>query len=168
MEQIFFWSLGIGMVAAALAVVTLRNPVTNAVCLVVALVLQAALFITLEATFLAAVQVIVYAGAVMVLFLFVIMLLEVKVEEKRPIQWPKVIGVGAVVFVAVAGIPKVVESFPASRQTLQWGQGKVPGGAQELGLLLFSNYGPLFLITGVLLLVATVGVVVLCRRDPQL
>lgn len=165
MEQIFFWSLAIGLVVSALAVVTLRNPVTNAVCLVVTLVLQAALFVTLEATFLAAVQVIVYAGAVMVLFLFVIMLLEVKEEEKRPIQWAKVGGVGAVVFLALAGLPQLVEDFPSSKQALHWGQGKMPGGARELGLLLFTSYGPLFLITGVLLLVATIGVVVLCRRD---
>ena len=77
MEPFFFWILAGGLLLSALAVVALRNPVTNAVCLVAALVFQAALFITLEATFLASVQVIVYAGAVMVLFLFVIMLLDV-------------------------------------------------------------------------------------------
>ena len=77
MEQFFFWSLAACLLLAATAAVTLRNPVSNAVALVAALVFQAALFVSLEATFLAAVQVIVYAGAVMVLFLFVIMLLDV-------------------------------------------------------------------------------------------
>ncbi|MCX6935948.1 MAG: NADH-quinone oxidoreductase subunit J [Verrucomicrobia bacterium] len=167
MEQIFFWILAAGLLVFATAVVTLRNPVTNAVCLVVALVFQAALFVTLEATFLAAVQVIVYAGAVMVLFLFVIMLLDVRVEARGPIQWPKVVGVGVVTLAAVAGIPKMVASFPASQTALHWGQGTVTGTARDLGMLLFTSYAPLFLATGVLLLVATVGVVVLCRRDPE-
>jgi NADH-quinone oxidoreductase subunit J len=166
MEQIFFWSLAIGLLTAATAVVVLRNPVSSAVCLVVALVFQAALFVTLEANFLAAVQVIVYAGAVMVLFLFVIMLLDVKEEARRPMVWSKVVAVGAGVVVAILGIPRLATSFPASQKTLVWGQGKTSGAAQDLGTLLFASYAPLFLLTGVLLLVATIGVVVLCRRDP--
>ena len=167
MEQIFFWSLAVGLLAAATAVATLRNPVTNAVCLVLALVLQAALFITLEATFLAAVQVIVYAGAVMVLFLFVIMLLDVKAEARRPVPWAKAgaVLVGAVA--VVAGVPKLVATFPAAREPLRWSSHAMPFGAKELGTLLFTSYAPLFLTTGVLLLVATIGVVVLCRRDPN-
>ncbi len=165
MEQIFFWSLAVGLLAAATAVVTLRNPVTNAVCLVLALVFQAALFVTLEATFLAAVQVIVYAGAVMVLFLFVIMLLDVKVEARRPIPWPKVSAVGVGLVAVIAGIPKLVAAFPAARDPLRWSAEATPFGAKELGTLLFTSYAPLFLATGVLLLVATIGVVVLCRRD---
>ena len=167
MEQIFFWSLAIGLLTAATAVVVLRNPVSNAVCLVVGLVFQAALFVTLEANFLAAVQVIVYAGAVMVLFLFVIMLLDVKEEARRPLVWSKVLGVIAGVVLAVLGVPRLVASFPNAQKTLEWGQGKTPGAAQDLGTLLFTSYAPLFLATGVLLLVATVGVVVLCRRDSE-
>jgi NADH-quinone oxidoreductase subunit J len=166
MEQIFFWSLAVGLLAAATAVVTLRNPVTNAVCLVLALVFQAALFVTLEATFLAAVQVIVYAGAVMVLFLFVIMLLDVKVEARRPIPWSKVAVVGVGLTAVIAGIPKLIAAFPTAREPLRWSVEAKPFGAKELGTLLFTSYAPLFLLTGVLLLVATIGVVVLCRRDP--
>jgi len=166
MEQIFFWSLAIGLLTAATAVVILRNPVSNAVCLVVGLVFQAALFVTLEANFLAAVQVIVYAGAVMVLFLFVIMLLDVKEEARRPMVWSKVVGVTVGVGVAVLGLPRLVASFPDSQKILVWGEGKNLGTAQDLGTLLFTSYAPLFLATGVLLLVATIGVVVLCRRDP--
>lgn len=166
MEQFFFWSLAVGLMAAATAVVTLRNPVTNAVCLVVALVFQAALFVTLEATFLAAVQVIVYAGAVMVLFLFVIMLMDVRVEARRPVPWPKAAAVLVGAVAVVAGVPKLVAAFPAAREPLRWSAQSTPFGAKELGSLLFTSYAPLFLVTGVLLLVATIGVVVLCRRDP--
>ena len=167
MEPLFFWILAVGLVVSASALVAFRNPVTNAVCLVVALVIQAALFITLEAFFLAAVQVIVYAGAVMVLFLFVIMLLDVKEEARRTPPWVKIVGVLGVGGVAVLGLTKIVPLFPFTHKTLHWGQGKGGGSAAELGKLLFTSYSPLFLATGVLLLVATVGVVVLCRKDPE-
>ena len=167
MEQFFFWSLAAGLLLAATAAVTLRNPVSNAVALVAALVFQAALFVTLEATFLAAVQVIVYAGAVMVLFLFVIMLLDVKAEARRPIPWSKVLAVLAGGAAVVVGVARLVAAFPAAREPLHWSAKAAPFGARELGTLLFSSYAPLFLTTGVLLLVATIGVVVLCRRDPE-
>jgi len=167
MEQLFFWILAAGLLISAVTVVAVRNPVTSAVCLVSALVFQAALFITLEATFLAAVQVIVYAGAVMVLFLFVIMLLDVRVEVLGKFSWPKIAGVGLVLVLALVGLPKLSSAFPFAGEVLHWGRAKVPGTAQDLGHLLFSAYGPLFLTTGLLLLVATVGVVVLCRRDTE-
>ncbi len=167
MEAVSFWILASGLLISATALVAFRNPVTNAVCLVVALVMQAALFITLEAFFLAAVQVIVYAGAVMVLFLFVIMLLDVKEEARRKASWAKVVAVVAVGGGAVFGATKIATLFPFAEKTLHWGEGKGGGSAAELGKLLFTSYSPLFLATGVLLLVATVGVVVLCRRDPQ-
>ena len=168
MEAFFFWFFAGGLLLSALAVVALRNPVTNAVCLVAALVFQAALFITLEAPFLAAVQVIVYAGAVMVLFLFVIMLLDVRLEAHGKVPWVKVGGVVLVFGLALAKLPLLVAAFPFSDKELHWGQAKISGSAQELGHLLFTSYAPLFLATGVLLLVATVGVVVLCRRDSHL
>ncbi len=167
MEPLFFWILAVGLVVSASALVAFRNPVTNAVCLVVALVIQAALFITLEAFFLAAVQVIVYAGAVMVLFLFVIMLLDVKEEARRTPPWVKIVGVLSVGGVAILGLTKIIPLFPFTQKTLHWGQVKGGGSAAELGKLLFTSYSPLFLATGVLLLVATVGVVVLCRKDPE-
>jgi len=167
MEAVSFWILASGLLISATALVAFRNPVTNAVCLVVALVMQAALFITLEAFFLAAVQVIVYAGAVMVLFLFVIMLLDVKEEARRKASWAKVVAVVGVGGGAVFGATKIATLFPFAEKTLHWGEGKGGGSAAELGNLLFTSYSPLFLATGVLLLVATVGVVVLCRRDPQ-
>ena len=165
MEAVSFWILASGLLISATALVAFRNPVTNAVCLVVALVMQAALFITLEAFFLAAVQVIVYAGAVMVLFLFVIM--DVKEEARRKTSWAKVVAVVGVGGGAVFGATKIATLFPFAEKTLHWGEGKGGGSAAELGKLLFTSYSPLFLATGVLLLVATVGVVVLCRRDPQ-
>lgn len=167
MEAIFFWVLAVGLLVSATALVAFRNPVTNAVCLVVALVMQAALFITLESFFLAAVQVIVYAGAVMVLFLFVIMLLDVREEARRRISRPLMVGVIGIGGGAVFGATKISSLFPSSDKILHWGQSGGGGWAKELGRLLFTSYSPLFLSTGVLLLVATIGVVVLCRKDPE-
>lgn len=167
MEPFFFWVLAVGLVASAIGLVVFRNPVTCAVCLVVTLVMEAALFVTLEAFFLAVVQVIVYAGAVMVLFLFVIMLLDVKEEARQSLPWAKVIWVVGIGGGAVIGVPRIASVFPGAGQALHWGEGKGGTSAAELGRLLFSSYGPLFLATGVLLLVATIGVVVLCRKDPE-
>ena len=98
---------------------------------------------------------------------FVIMLLDVRVEVLGKISWLKTVGVGLVLALALFGLPKLSSAFPSAGETLHWGHAKVPGTAQDLGHLLFSAYGPLFLTTGVLLLVATVGVVVLCRRDTE-
>ncbi len=102
----------------------------------------------------------------MVLFLFVIMLLDVKAEARRPIPWPKVTAVLLGAAAVIAGVPKLVASFPAAGEPLRWSTQSTTFGAKELGTLLFTSYAPLFLATGVLLLVATIGVVVLCRRDP--
>jgi NADH-quinone oxidoreductase subunit J len=144
-----------------------RNPVTSAMFLVMTICSMAGLFVLLHAFFLAAVQILVYAGAVMVLFLFVIMLLQLPDEEKR--QY-KVYGMVAG-FVAVGGLACILI------RTL-WGSGidkslapSVQGGTVELGQLLF-NYqlkSPGFLlpfeIVSLVLLVAMVGVILLSKKD---
>ena len=86
-EALIFWILAAASVLGAASVVICRNPVSSALSLAVTFGMLAAVFVTLGAFFLAAVQVIVYAGAVMVLFLFIIMLLDVKTESKRPLPW---------------------------------------------------------------------------------
>src|SRR5271170_7438125 len=83
MTALFFWFFSALMLGFACAVVFNRNPVASALSLVVSFVGLAALFILLDAYFLGAIQVLVYAGAVMVLFLFIIMLLDLKAEERR-------------------------------------------------------------------------------------
>ena len=98
---------------------------------------------------------------------FVIMLLDVKEEARRTPPWVKIVGVLSVGGVAILGLTKIVPLFPFTQKTLHWGLGKGGGSASELGKLLFTSYSPLFLATGVLLLVTTVGVVVLCRKDPE-
>lgn len=137
-----------------------RNPVTSAMFLVMTIASLAALFVLLQAFFLAAVQVLVYAGAVMVLFLFVIMLLDLKAEETRQIKTVGLIAglvaVGAIVLIFFKSLLQLEprENPPA-----------VQGSTANLGRLLFTQYLLPFEIVSVLLLVAMVGVILLSKRD---
>jgi NADH-quinone oxidoreductase subunit J len=138
-----------------------RNPVTSAMFLVLTIVSLAGLFVLLHAFFLAAVQVLVYAGAVMVLFLFVIMLLDVRAEERRKVKVLSVVGgLVAVGALLVIFLKSLAESPLPAQQTLTQ-----PGGTVQLGQLLFTNYLLPFEIVSVLLLVAMVGVVLLSKKD---
>src|SRR5882757_4699339 len=101
------------MLAFALGVVFMRNPVSSAMCLVVSFVGLASVFFLLDAYFIGIIQVLVYAGAVMVLFLFIIMLLDLKAERRRRINTPAFIGGGAVILCFVAILAKVIHSNPA-------------------------------------------------------
>jgi NADH-quinone oxidoreductase subunit J len=138
-----------------------RNPVTGAMFLVLTIVSLAGLFVLLHAFFLAAVQVLVYAGAVMVLFLFVIMLLDLKAEERRRAKAFAMVGgfvsVGAILGIFLCSLrhtPLAAVDSP----TLE-------GGTVRLGKLLFTQYLLPFEIVSVLLLVAMIGVVLLSKKD---
>ena len=140
-----------------------RNPVSSAMFLVLTIVSLAGLFVLLHAFFLAAVQVLVYAGAVMVLFLFVIMLLDIKAEEQRRI---KLLGVVGGVFSAAAILGIFLWSFLNSPVEVMESP-SLEGGTVALGRLLFTQYLLPFEIISVLLLVAIVGVVLLSKKDLQ-
>jgi NADH-quinone oxidoreductase subunit J len=138
-----------------------RNPVTSAMFLVLTIVSLAGLFVLLHAFFLAAVQVLVYAGAVMVLFLFVIMMLDLKAEERRKIKAFGVVG-------GVISVGAILAIFLSSLLNAPLGAANSPaleGGTVSLGKLLFTQYLLPFEIVSVLLLVAIVGVVLLSRKD---
>ena len=139
-----------------------RNPVTSAMFLVLTIISMAGLFVLLHAFFLAAVQVLVYAGAVMVLFLFVIMLLDLKEEERRKIKLLGLIA-GVISVGAILGI--FVKSLLASRVGDKFATPTIEGGTKKLGELLFSNYLLPFEIVSLLLLVAMVGVILLSKKD---
>ena len=139
-----------------------RNPVTSAMFLVLTIISMAGLFVLLHAFFLAAVQVLVYAGAVVVLFLFVIMMLDLKEEERRKV---KTVGLIA----GLASIGTIVAIFVRSLLATQPGKDlPVPtavGDTATLGKLLFTNYLLPFEIVSILLLVAMVGVILLSKKD---
>jgi len=138
-----------------------NNPVTSAMFLVLTIAALAGLFVLLHAYFLAAVQILVYAGAVMVLFLFVIMLLDLKAEEERHIRafglCAGLISVGAILYIflmkSLLKAPLVSNPAPT-----------VDGDTLSLGKLLFHQYSLPFEIVSVLLLVAMIGVVLFSKR----
>jgi len=161
-ETVFFVLAALTVVAAA-GVVVLRNPVHCAMSLVLALFLVAIHYVALQAHLVAALQIIVYAGAVMVLFLFVIMLLNLQAEER-----PSMLLVTKLMGYAATGCLALVlgrtlwprASTPASAQ--------LPadfGTTQALGRVLFREQIVAFELTSLLLLVAVVGAVVLARRE---
>jgi NADH-quinone oxidoreductase subunit J len=139
-----------------------RNPVTSAMFLVLTIVSLAGLFVLLHAFFLAAVQVLVYAGAVMVLFLFVIMLLDLNAEERRRMTTLSVAGgsvcVGAILAIFLYSLADAAPLPARSHPVLQ-------GGTMALGRELFTRYLLPFEIVSVLLLVAMVGVILLSKKD---
>lgn len=137
------------------------NPVTSAMFLVLTIASLAGLFVLLHAFFLAAVQVLVYAGAVIVLFLFVIMLLDLKAEERRKIKRIAVLAGVVSVGTILAVFLKALADFPLSREEVP----VLEGGTIPLGNLLFTRYLLPFEIVSVLLLVAMVGVVLLSKKD---
>jgi len=139
-----------------------RNPVNSAMFLVLTIGSLAGLFVLLHAFFLAAIQILVYAGAVMVLFLFVIMLLDLKVEERRRIN---LFGIVAGVVAVGAILAIFLKSLAASRPGAEAGNARGVGDIVTLGKLLFTQYLLPFEIVSVLLLVAMVGVILLSKKD---
>lgn len=173
MQDVFFYIFAFLTVLCGFLVVAnpfSRNPITSAMFLVLTIVSMAGLFVLLHAFFLAAVQILVYAGAVMVLFLFVIMLLDVKAEERRRIKMAGIVG----------GVASVAAVFAIFLQVLfedqaGWSASLKPqaleGSTLALGQLLF-NYQEKspqhllpFEIVSLLLLVSMVGVVLLSKKD---
>jgi NADH-quinone oxidoreductase subunit J len=158
--DIAFYTFSFLTLLCGVLVITNRNPVTSAMFLVLTIVFMAGLFVLLRAFFLAAVQVVVYAGAVMVLFLFVIMLLDLKEEAHRKIRKLRVLTGGIAVLAVVGVVLSVVwDSAPASATPT------LVGATAPLGRLLFTNYLLPFEILSVLLLVAMLGVILLSKKD---
>ncbi|MBI5493697.1 MAG: NADH-quinone oxidoreductase subunit J [Deltaproteobacteria bacterium] len=161
MELALFVLFGTLAVLGSLGVVLSRNPVRGALWLVGALFCLAVLFILTDAHLLAALEVLVYAGAVMVLFLFVIMLLNLREEELGPRRFTpvKALAVAGTVYLGwLMAVP-------------MWKAGRVPpaapadyGTVEGVGMLIFKNYLLPFEMTSLLLLAAVVGAVMLAKR----
>jgi NADH-quinone oxidoreductase subunit J len=139
-----------------------RNPVTSAMFLVLTIVSMAGLFVLLHAFFLAAVQVLVYAGAVMVLFVFVIMLLDLKEEERRHVKMIGLIsGVLAVACIAVI----VIMTINHSSLGVGLAAPTVDGSTRQIGERLFTRFALPFEVLSLLLLVAMMGTILLSKKD---
>ena len=154
------------MLGFGLLVIVCRNPVSSALSLVISFLGLAALFITLNAYFIGVIQILVYTGAVMVLFLFIIMLLDIKAEKRKDWNLPAIGGTVIVVFLIVSQLISVLNSFEGGRQPMsKLSTDTSSNDVQEIGLEIFTNFNFHLQVLGVLLLVATVGVVVLSRRQ---
>ena len=162
MSPLLFWLFAIMTLVFGVAVVANRNPVASALSLVVSFLGLAALFVGLDAYFIAVIQVLVYAGAVMVLFLFVIMLLDLKEEQRRRANkfgWATgIISVGAILTIFLQAIFENPAPGGVTPPALE-------GATHPLGKMLFNDYLLPFEILSVLLLVAMVGVILLSKKD---
>lgn len=167
MSALLFWIFALLMLVFAAAVILNRNPVASALSLVVSFLGLAALFMSLDAYFIGIIQVLVYAGAIMVLFLFIIMLLDLRAEKLRRINWVASAGGAGVAFVFLVQVLAVIHRFPASQKTLPIIATSTSDDVHHIGLLLFDSYNLPFQIIGIVILVATIGVVSLSRRETR-
>ncbi len=152
------------IVTAASLVVVLRNPIYSALSLLVMFFHVAGLYVTLHAEFLAAIQIIVYAGAILVLYLFVVMLLNVKREERYNQQGTVALFLG-VVLLTEAVLLAVSRSFAvATPDPGPEGAAKAVGNTESIGEVLYSTYLFPFEIASLILLVAMIGAVILSKK----
>jgi NADH-quinone oxidoreductase subunit J len=162
-ETIVFYAFGLILLASALCVITARNPVHAALFLVLSFFTASAVWLLLRAEFLAITLVLVYVGAVMVLFLFVVMMLDVNIEQLREGFWRNlpialVVG-GLMAFEMVSVLAYRVYGMPRPNdQPLSYSNTK------ELGRLIYTDYVYAFEIAAVVLLVAIIAAIALTLR----
>jgi NADH-quinone oxidoreductase subunit J len=165
MAPALFWTFSAIMLLFGAMVVIHRNPVTSALSLVVSFLALAALYISLDAFFIGVIQILVYAGAVIVLFLFIIMLLDLKVEARRRLNFTALIGGIVVIALFAAVLFDVSYSFQGGSATFPAIQHTQQGDVWFIGLTMFQQFKLPLQIIGALVVVASVGVVVLSKRE---
>jgi NADH-quinone oxidoreductase subunit J len=164
MDPLFFLLFAFITVACGVNVVLQKHPISSALSLVAVMASLAVLYLLLGAEFLAMAQMIVYAGAIMVLFVFVIMLLNAGTEATRGRSWTATIFgipaililIGALAFFMQTGMPQL--------GSVKFGDFR-GGGAYQVGYALFTEYLLPFEVTSVLILIAIVGAIVLARKE---
>ncbi|MEI6653776.1 MAG: NADH-quinone oxidoreductase subunit J [Verrucomicrobiota bacterium] len=193
MPSYLFWPFSLVMLIGGVAVIVLRNPVASALAVVTCFVGMAGLFIGLSAFFVGVIQILVYTGAVMVLFLFIIMLLDLKDEVRRakPLM-PILAGLGLVIAFAAqlitvlsrtadAQLPALDKATLAQASSTLIDSGTIAATGKIatalnagslpdvhlIGRILFTDYNLPLQILGVLLLVATVGAVTLSKKEQE-
>jgi len=161
-ELLFYLFSALTLICGLLVVVNpfTRNPVTSAMFLVLTIISMAGLFVLLNAFFLAAIQIMVYAGAVIVLFLFVIMLLDVHESERyRYNAFGLVIGL-----ISLLGLGSILIKAITTSHVGEGLEPQLEGSTKTLGVKLFTDYVLPFEIMGVLLLVGMIGVIILSKK----
>ena len=169
-EAVAFYGFAGLAIAAAFLMVIRKNPVASVLWLVLCFVGLAGLFVVLQAYFIAVIQILVYAGAIMVLFLFVVMLLDLRVEDLGKLTLPRIPIVGAVAavlfLVAMVAVVTAVEPFwdYSMSEFLAPRGAAMPDSVKAIGRPLFTDWLLPFEVTSVLLLAAIVGAVALTRK----
>ncbi|MBB4577334.1 NADH-quinone oxidoreductase subunit J [Rhizobium lentis] len=166
MDQGFFLLFATVSVITALTVVLARNPVHSALALMACFLSISAIFVLLEAPFLAVIQIFVYVGAIMVLFLFVIMMIDVREAVLQ--RFLPGGNLPALVLVVLLGVEMLVLVLWSDRFSVIESVA-IPGGDQirQLSTTLFADYLLPFEIASVILLAALVGAIVLARKEPE-
>jgi NADH-quinone oxidoreductase subunit J len=163
-----FYLFGAIAVLASLLVIAQHNPLYSVLLLIASFGALSGLYVLLDAPFVAVIQIIVYAGAIMVLFLFVVMLLNEPKEETEEARLRGLVAPGVTNIGAILALALIVELGWALTRTGRE-PGAFPGGAvtsvAAIGRQLFGEYAFGFEVTSILILVAMVGAVVLARRD---
>ena len=164
MDVILFLVFATIAVVCAINVVVQTHPISSALSLIGVMGSLAVLYLLLGAEFIAMAQVIVYAGAIMVLFVFVIMLLNAGAEPRRGRSLPaQLLGIPGFFVLLVTLSYAVLRLFPHAPQ-VKFG-GFTHGTARDVGMLLFTQYLLPFELTSVLILVAIIGAIVLARKE---
>jgi NADH-quinone oxidoreductase subunit J len=180
LESLAFYAFGAVAVTASLLVIGQRNTFYSVLLLIASFGALAGLYVLLDAPFVAVTQIIVYAGAIMVLFLFVVMLLNAPPEpgqprgrpgeggngslERLPLPGTRAMWFGALLAMALAG--ELAWALMQVGETGEFGPASV-SSVRAIGRILFTDYAFAFEVTSVLILVAMVGAVVLARREPK-
>lgn len=164
MNEVVFWILASGAIISALLMVTRKSVVPSALMLIVTFCFLAALYLTLNAQFLAVVQVAVYAGAIMVLVVFVIMLLNIRNERfSLTGNWKTIIGVLGVVGILaqmIAVFMMASEKLPKQLDAKAIELGTV----ESIGMKLYTSYAFPFEMASIILIAAAVGAIVLAKK----
>lgn len=164
-EGIVFYLFALSLLFSGVMTVTARNPVTAVLFLILAFTSGAGLFILLAAEFLAFILVIVYVGALAVLFLFVVMMLHVKAQEQKQIlrrELPVALTIGAVL---LAQMMTVILAWPMAKVAPVIDKPPVIDNTRALGQVLYTDYAYAFQLCGVALLVAMIGAIVLTLHE---
>ena len=164
MDHIFFFYFAGVIAATSLLVVALRNPVYSALALLIMFFHVAGLYVTLHAEFLAAVQIVVYAGAILVLYLFVVMLLNVKTEERYHNQLP-VAGLLGVMLCTEVILLAIQSRTAVSASAVPVDPVSTSGNTETIGEVLYSTYLFPFEVASLILLVAMIGAIILAKKD---
>jgi NADH-quinone oxidoreductase subunit J len=165
MSPVLFWIFAGLMLAFGFSVILSRNPIASALSLVVCFLCLAALFVGLDAFFIAVIQVLVYAGAVMVLFLFIIMLLDMRAERRRRLNLPVTAGGILIASAFAAQLWFILDKLPGGKNPFPALGAAEIDDVRQVGMTLFTTHNLPFQVIGALILVATIGVVVLSRRE---